>query len=82
MVSIIPTDNYEYKPILALTLELITNDYTEINLEHLATTFREAFSGLIVTERFQLVLLYKEQTLVCRISDFKFDKSLARFMGS
>ena len=81
VVSILPTDIYEYKPILSLTLELKTNEHTDINLEYFASLFRDAFSGLTVTEKFLLVLPYKDVTLVCRISNFLFDKGLSSVHG-
>jgi vesicle-fusing ATPase len=76
-VTIIPTELHSYKPITALTIEikpLSKDEIISINTEQFLKYFKDIFSGLIITEKFRLILEIKDASFICEVSDFKFDK--------
>jgi vesicle-fusing ATPase len=84
IVTIIPVDAYSYKPITQLSCELCPSagdEIIEINREQLLKHIKNRFGGLIISERFQLVVKVQEAVIICNVTDFRFDKNLQSSHG-
>lgn len=84
VVTLLPIESYNSRPITDLTMEirpLSRQETLEIDLDQFIEIVKEQFSGLIVTEGFQLIIGISGKSFICDVSNFKFDKGEASKHG-
>lgn len=85
IVTLLPIENYNYKPILSLTMTIkpVTNNCTvRIDTGQFLNAFKNTFNGLIVTEGFILTYVINDIVFNCELSNFKFAKNIESEHGT
>lgn len=74
-----PVENYTYKHITSLSMEIkpLSKDETlEISLSKFGRLFKNKFNGLIISENFNIIVEIKGIYFICELTNFKFNKNL------